>query len=150
MMETILITGDVGTEKYFLIKRQYQFEDKSTRQGSCDGCSEDTEYAYVTYYRILIGTESFYIPEGKIAIEGTIKPEWMQDKFKFHEFKSDQPKDYRQAVLDTIGVDLEKTTEESHDGYEYGEKMIEQAGKNNGKRYGQVETDEEEDPCESS
>ena len=116
---TVLITGSVGNDFYFLRNRQYMFEDTSDRLTYYLDCEEDTIQRMMSHYRVIIDEEDYYIPACFACVEGRLRPIFEQDYEKWRLRKADQPRDFIAEYKKVTGIDLEERNQVQHDGYEY-------------------------------
>lgn len=117
MVVQIVITGENGTERYFLYSRQYQYTTIEQRGTYYDFENElrDT-ITVMNHYKVEIDDEAFWIPESFAVIENKLRPEYEQDYRVWQAKKADQPKDFRKEYKKVTGIDLLKRTQEQHDG----------------------------------
>lgn len=119
----IAVTGDQGTEMYFLYLRQYEFDSTEYRLTYYDGCDIVSTQRMMLHYKIVWDTdEVFYIPGCFAVVEGKLRKSYEQDVNKWYEMKSDQPKDVVKAYKKATGIDLSKTHNVKHNGVRAKEK----------------------------
>jgi hypothetical protein len=101
------VTGNHGTIFYFLRLRQYiMCGDTLPVDIGCDVC-EQNKLQQRSYYKVCINSEEFLVPKENACIEGYIRKEGEQNLRKGWDDKYvDQVKDYKQAVFEATGLEI--------------------------------------------
>jgi len=114
----VKLTSEGGVDFYFLCKRQYLFEDTSTRMSYYFNCEETTVQRPIKHYRVIIDDETYYVPDCFVVIEGRLRALYEQDVDIWRVKKADQPRNWIAEYEKITGIDLSKRHEEQHDGYD--------------------------------
>ena len=112
----IMIEGEAGEEKYFLLLRQYQFDEVVNRQTYYHkGELTDTQ-RIAPHYKVVTDDDTFYLPGCFAVIEGWLRRRDQQDIEKWKLKIADQPRNSRKEFEKVTGIDIDKNLEPQHNG----------------------------------
>ena len=119
---TIQVIGDKGTEKYFLMRHQYEVGELVNALVSCDSCGVPEVYRKHYQYTDTNG-EIFLIPEDNCAFEGRVREEWETDLYKQREKQANHPKNYNQVYKEVYGIDRIAASRRQDNGYQIAKEL---------------------------
>ena len=120
---TVSIIGDKGTEKYFLMRHQYEvsgFEDKEVDCFFCTSSRKEKKKHYV----IIIDDEKFLIDADNCAFEGRVREDWETDiRIQREKRPYEHPRNYNEVYKQVYGIDRIAASRRQDNGYEIAKQL---------------------------
>lgn len=120
---TIQVTGDKGTDKYFLTRHQYEVSGTEDADVFCDYC-ESSKKVSKKHYVCIIDEEKFLIPYDNCAFEGRVREDWETDiRIQREKKPFEHPRNYNQVYKQVYGIDRIAASRRQDNGYEIAKKL---------------------------
>ena len=106
IIETIRVVGVYGHVNWFVWREQYCYEEIVLRDVDCVECDREHEFQQIPYFRVLIGTDEYYVPAYAAVHDEKTIPDHVKSYAAYWEYYNQQPADWKKKYLELTGIDM--------------------------------------------